>query len=273
MSALHTLDLAAYFARIGHAGPREPTLAVLRALQLQHVMAVPFENLDVLLGRRISLEPAAIRQKIIQQRRGGYCFEQNSLFRDVLRALGYAVTPLLARVRWQVPADYRTPLTHMVLRVEAEGRSWLVDVGLGGVGATAPLALGTGAEQPTPHEPRRLVSGPDTIMHQMRAGAAWLDIFEFSLTEPAPMDFELGNWYSCTHPQAIFMNNLVVARTERDRRVIIHNCDFTLRYPDGRAETRNIASPAELLTLLAGHFGLSFPAGTRFGKSGAAWPV
>jgi N-hydroxyarylamine O-acetyltransferase len=161
----------------------------------------------------------------------------------------------------------------MVLRVEAEGRSWLVDVGLGGVGATGPLLLGTGAEQPTPHEPRRLVTRPDTIMHQMRAGAAWLDIFEFSLTEPAPMDFELGNWYSCTHPKAIFMNNLVVARTERERRVIIHNCDFTLRYPDGRAETRNIASPEELLVLLAKHFGLHFPAGTRFGSPGAAWPV
>lgn len=267
------LELAAYFSRIGYTGPREPTLAVLRALQLQHLKAVPFENLDVLLGRRISIESAAIRKKIIDEKRGGYCFEQNSLFRDVLRTLGFTVTPLLARVRWQVPADFRTGLTHMVLRVEAEGRSWLVDVGLGGVGATAPLALDTEAEQTTPHETRRLVKQSGTIMHQMRVGPDWKDIFEFSLTEPAPVDFELGNWYSCTHPQAIFMNNLVVTLTRSDHRVIIYNCDFTIRYTDGRAETKNIESPEALLSLLAGHFGLHFPAGTRFGQPGAAWPV
>ena len=267
------LDLDAYFARIGYTGSREPTLAALRKLQLRHMMAVPFENLDVLLGRRISIEPAALEQKLVRERRGGYCFEQNSLFRDVLRAIGFTVTPLLARVRWQVPADYRTPLTHMVLRVEAEERSWLVDVGMGGVGPTGPLALDTDAEQLTPHEPRRLRRREAAILQQLRSGSDWLDVCEFSLTEPAPMDFELGNWYSCTHPKAKFMNNLVSARVTADRRVIIFNCDFTYRYPDGRAETHSIESPEELLALLAEHFGLNFPEGTRFGKSGAAWPV
>lgn len=267
------LNVDAYFARVGYTGPREPTLAVLRALQLQHLLAVPFENLDVLLGKRISIEPGAIQKKIIQDKRGGYCFEQNSLFRDMLRTLGFAVTPLLARVRWQVPADYRTPLTHMVLRVEAEGRSWLMDVGLGGVGATAPLALDTEAEQATPHEPRRLIKQSGGIMHQMRLGADWKDVYEFTLTEPAPMDFELGNWYSCTHPKAIFMNNLVVTLTRRDHRVIIYNCDFTIRHTNGCAETKNIASPDELLALLAEHFNLHFSARTRFGQPGAAWPV
>ena len=273
MSATPALDLAAYFVRIGYTGPREPTLAVLRALQLQHLMTVPFENLDVLLGRRISIEPAAIEQKIVRDQRGGYCFEQNSLFRDVLRTIGFTVTPLLARVRWQVPADYRTPLTHMVLRVEANGRSWLVDVGMGGVGPTGPLALDTDTEQATPHEPRRLQRKEATMLQQLRSGSDWLDVCEFSLIEPAPMDFELGNWYSCTHPKAKFMNNLVSARVTHDRRVIIFNCDFTYRYPDGRAETRNIESPEELLSLLDEHFGLKFPADTRFGKPGASWPV
>ena len=273
MADQQTLDLDAYFARIGYTGPRAPTLAVLRALQLQHMMAVPSENLDVLLGRLISIDPVAIQQKIVRERRGGYCFEQNTLFRDVLRALGFAVTPLLARVRWQVPADFRTPLTHMVLRVEAEGRFWLVDVGMGAFGATAPLALDTEEEQSTPHEPRRLLKKSDVTLHQLRSGTAWLDVFEFTLTEPVPMDFELSNWYSCTHPKAYFVNNLVVTLTQRDRRVIIFNCDFTYRYPDGRAETRNIASPEELLVLLAKHFGLPFPAGTRFGGPVAAWPV
>ncbi len=266
-------DLPAYFTRIGYTGPREPTLAVLRALQLQHMIAVPTENLDVLLGHPIGIDLATLEQKLVHERRGGYCFEQNTLFGAVLRALGFFVTPLLARVRWQVPADHRTGLTHMVLRVEIEGRGWLVDVGMGGVGATAPLALDTEAEQSTPHELRRLLHKSGVTLHQMRSGTEWLDVYEFTQNEPVPMDFELSNWYSCTHPKAFFVNNLVVTRVERDRRVIIYNCDFTYRYPDGRAETKNIESPEELLALLAEHFGLHFPAGTCFGKSGTAWPV
>ena len=273
MSAPPTLDLNAYFARIGYTGSRKPTLAVLRALHLQHMMAVPTENLDVLLGRRISIEPAAIEQKLVHERRGGYCFEQNSLFRDVLLSLGFNVTPLLARVRWQVPANYTTGLTHTVLQVEIEGRSWLVDVGMGGVGPTGPLALDPDIVQSTPHEPRRFLQRADKLSHQLRSGADWLDIYEFSRTVPVPIDFEISNWYSCTNPKAFFMNNLVVTLVQPDRRVIIYNCDFTYRYPDGRAETRNIESPEELLALLAEHFGLNFPAGTRFGQRGAAWPV
>jgi len=274
MSALPTFDLDAYFARIGYTGPRAPTLTVLRALHLQHMMAVPTENLDVLLGRPISIDLVSLGRKLVQERRGGYCFEHNTLFHEVLRTLGFHVTPLLGRVRWQVPADFRTGLTHMVLRVEAEGRPWLVDVGMGAVGPTAPLVLDTEDEQSTPHERRRLLRRGDVILHQLRSGHEWLDVYEFSRqTVPVPIDFELSNWYSCTHPKAYFMNNLVVTRTEPDRRVIIHNCDFTLRYPDGRAETHNIASPDELLALLAEHFNLHFPAGTRFGRPGAAWPV
>ena len=233
------LDLIAYFTRIGYTGPREPTLAVLRALQLRHMMAVPFEDLDVLLGRRINIEPAAIQRKIIEQRRGGYCFEQNSLFRDVLRALGFAVTPLLARVRWQVPADFRTPLTHMVLRVETEGTLLVGGCRSGRSRCHRPAR--TRHRGRTAHPTRTAPAiEPARRNHAsgMRSGADWRDIFEFTLTEPAPMDFELGNWYSCTHPKAIFIDNLVVTLTEQDRRVIIYNCDFTYRlsrWPGGNA--------------------------------------
>jgi len=273
MSASPTLDLAAYFARIRYTGPREPTLAVLRALHLQHMLTIPTENLDVLLDRRISIELADLERKLIRERRGGYCFEHNTIFHAALHALGFTVTPLLARVRWQVPVDISTGLTHMVLRVELEGRAWMVDVGMGAIGPTAPLAFGTEAEQATPHEPRRLLKKDDTVLHQLRSGANWLDVYEIASTVPQPIDFEMGNWYSCTNPQAYFRNNLVVTRTAPDRRVIIFNSDFTYRYPDGRAETRNIASPEELLALLAEHFDLNFPAGTRFGPPGSAWPV
>ncbi len=265
-------DLDAYFARIGYAGPRTPSVQSLRALHLHHALAVPFENLDVLLGRRISLEPAAIFQKIVTNRRGGYCFEQNSLFRDVLRALGFVVTPYLARVRWRVPPETGTPLTHMVLHVEADGQTWLADVGFGSVGITAPLALHTEAEQSTPHEPRRLLRRGPLIVQQILLEGAWGDVYQYAPDPPPPIDFEVGNWFSCSHPRAHFTNTLVVARALPDGRVTLLNRERTRRLADGRAEKRELATPDELLDVLRRDFGLDFAPGTRFGTPGSPWP-
>jgi N-hydroxyarylamine O-acetyltransferase len=103
------MNLDAYFARIGYEGPREPTLAVLPALSAAHTRSIPFENLDVLLGRPIKLEIDAIFQKLVCDRRGGYCFEQNGLLLHVLDELGFQVAPLSARVRWQRPRDFIPP--------------------------------------------------------------------------------------------------------------------------------------------------------------------
>ena len=127
------LDLDAYLARIGYDGPREPTLEVLRAIHAAHPAAIPFEAIDVLLDRGVDISLPAVQAKLIAGRRGGYCFEQNTLFLAVLRELGFDVEPLLARVVWMRPADAPAgPRTHMVLRVTLEGRPWLADVGFGG---------------------------------------------------------------------------------------------------------------------------------------------
>lgn len=266
------LDLDAYCARVGYAGSRAPTLEVLRALHFQHVCHVPFENLDVLLGHRVRMDLPALEEKLVRQRRGGYCFEQNTFFAAVLRALGFQVTPLLARVRWQAPPEVRTPLTHMVLRVDLDGRPWLADVGFGS-GITVPLALDTEDEQITTHDSRRVIAVAGKRMHQLRTPEGWADVYEFSLEEPAPVDFELGNWYSCTHPAARFTNHLVVARVEPDRRVIIVNRELIFRDREGLAEKRDIASPAELLEILARHFDLHLPAGTHINPPAAPWPA
>ncbi len=267
------MDLDAYFARIGYDGPRSATLETLRALHLHHVGAIPFENLDVLLGRGVRIDLESVERKLVRDRRGGYCFEQNTLFAAVLRALGFAVTPLLARVRWNVPAGTRTALTHMILRVDLAGRPWLADVGFGSIGLSGPIALDTAEEQATPHEPRRLLRVGDKVTHQVRVGETWSDVYEFRLEEPGPMDFEMGNWFSCSHPRAHFMNALVVARCQRDRRVLVFNREFTIRHRDGRVEKRELVSAEDLLAVLASHLDLHFPAGTRFGSGAAAWPV
>ena len=269
---MSAFDLDAYFHRIGYFGSREPTQPVLAAIQLRHVQTIPFENIDVLHGQAISLDPARVAAKLVTARRGGYCFEQNTLLAGALRAMGFAVTPLLARVRRNAPPEVRTPLTHMVLRIDLDGRPWLVDVGFGAIGATAPLALDTFDEQPSPHERRRLLRLDEhRLMHQARLGDEWVDVYEFTLEPQGPLDFELGNWFSCTHPAAHFRNNLVVTRVDGSRRHLVFNHEYTVRELDGRAEKRAVDSRAALLDVLARHFGLSFPAGTRIDWPTAAW--
>lgn len=268
-----TPDLAAYFARIGYSGPTEPTLATLTAIHQRHARSIPFENLDVLLGRPIRIEPAAIEQKLVRDRRGGYCFEQNALLRDMLTAVGFRVTPLIARVRWQIPADVPTALTHMFLRVDLDEGPYLADVGFGSRSLYAPLALEYDREQSGSFEPRRLIRRDGLVVHQSPHEGAWSDVYQFHL-DPAPqVDFEVGNWFTSTHPQSRFKQNLVAAIAGQDCRHVLLNTEWITRHGDGRADKRLLGSPEELLAVLAGTFGLHFPAGTRFSAPNLVWPA
>src|SRR3954463_2712152 len=134
-------DFDAYFARIGYPGPRTPTLDVLHAITAAHAQSIPFENLDVLLGRPIELEVESLFRKLVTERRGGYCFEQNGLLLHVLGTLGFDAKPLSARVRLQRPRDFVPPRTHMFVRVEIDGEVWLTDVGVGGASLTSAIRL------------------------------------------------------------------------------------------------------------------------------------
>ena len=112
------LDRAAYLARVGYKGQLEPTLETLKALQFAHVSAIPFENLDIVLGKTISLDLPHLEAKLVKARRGGYCFEQNALFAAVLESLGFEVVRLAARVRFGATA-IRPRTAHV-----ARGKYW-----------------------------------------------------------------------------------------------------------------------------------------------------
>jgi N-hydroxyarylamine O-acetyltransferase len=267
------VDLDSYFTRIGYTGTREPSRDVLAGILYRHVVTIPFENLDVLLGRPIRTDPVSIVQKLVHDRRGGYCFEQNHLLLYVLRALGFTAEPMIARVRWQVPADVATGLTHMLVRVTLDGRDWLADAGMGSLSLTAPLEMRDGLGQDTPHDRRRLVHRDGHYAHQVYFAGEWQDVSVFRPEPAAAIDLEMGNWYSHTHPEAHFRKNLMVARATAEGRLTLYNREFTVRHLDGRAEKREIAAPDELLAVLATDFDLHFPAGTRFGAPGAPWPT
>jgi N-hydroxyarylamine O-acetyltransferase len=270
--AKETIDLDAYFARVGYGGSTQATLETLNGIVNLHVQAIPFENLDILLGRPIDVTPEGIERKLVLARRGGYCFEQNGLLLLVLGALGYEVRPLSARVRYQRPRDFTPPRTHVFVRVEIDGTSWLADVGIGGFSLTSAIRLDTPGEQTTPHEPRRIVREASRLFHQVKVGGEWLDLCEFTLEEMPFIDRELGNWFTSTHPQSHFKSRLTVARALPDGgRKTLLNRELTIRQWGG-VETRVLTSAEELLTVLKTEFDLPFASGTEFTCPALDWP-
>ena len=253
------IDLEAYLARIAYAGSREPSLRTLTALHQAHVTAVPFENLDILLGRGISLDLAALQAKIVGGRRGGYCFEQNTLLHAVLQQRGFRVVPLAARVRAGMTGV--RPRTHMLLRVELEEGPYLADVGFGGDGLVHPLSFAPGAEVRTAGVTHRLRREDDLHVLTTEAG----DLYAFTLEPQHAVDYEMANHYTSTWPASKFVQTLTAQRSWPEGRAILRNRDLTVRR-DGTVRTETIRDPGHLLEVLDREFGLAFPAGTRFSR-------
>lgn len=273
------MNLDAYLHRIGYEGPRSNTIEVLREIILLHACSIPFENLDVLLDRGVSLEDDTVQRKLVQDRRGGYCFEHNSLLMRALSEIGFAATPMSARVRVKLARDVTPPRTHLFLRVVINHVPWLVDVGVGSLSPTGPFRLDLlDIEQTTPHEPRRIVcekQGPlPRYFHQARLGDEWVDVHEFTLEEMPVIDREVGNCWTSMHPKSKFRLNLIVglACTDGTRKSIV-NREFTHRRGAEIIERFEMSDPDQLLEVLAIRFRLAFPAGTRFGPPGMPYPT
>ena len=257
-------DLEAYLGRIAYHGSREASLDTLVALHEAHVGAIPFENLDILLGRPIVLELGALQAKLVAGRRGGYCFEQNALFRAALESLGFRVTPLAARVRTGPPGPVR-PRTHMTLLVDVSGEPLLADVGFGGDGPLHPVPLRAGGLVGTGDNRCRLKREAGQWVLEGCASGDWADLYVFTLEPQFPADYEMANHFTSTHPRSPFVTNLVVQRSWRDKRVILRNRDLAVRRR-GTTETSTIRDAEHLLEVLAREFGLVFPAGTRLSR-------
>ena len=261
------LDLSAYLRRIGRepvaSRGRGPGLEALAALHRAHVAAVPFENLDILLGQPIRLDLPSLQAKLVNSRRGGYCFEQNTLFQAALEALGYGVTPLSARVR--VGASGIRARTHMLLRVDVPEGSFIADVGFGAGGLVQPIALEQGALVRTGPFAHRLAREGELWVLQGDSGQGFTDLYAFTLEPQYPIDFEVANHYTSTHPQSAFVLNLTAQRSWPERRALLRNRELTITTSAGDAVAR-VRDPAHLLELLAREFALFLPAGTRFSR-------
>jgi N-hydroxyarylamine O-acetyltransferase len=256
--AAHRFDLDAYFSRIGYGGSRAPTLATLRALHALHPAAIAFENLDVLLARRIRLDSLSLERKLVEDKRGGYCFEQNGLLALALEALGFKVTGLAARVYIkQEPGKIRR--SHMLLKVDLSEGPHIADVGFGVWAMSGPLRLFDEGEQDTPHGLFRLVRAGDWFDVQTVLDGSWTTLYRFTLEEQLPTDYEVANWYCSTHPDSGFLRDLMVARLPRDRRLGMLNNRLSIHYPDGRAERRELESAAAIADVLENEFAIALP--------------
>ncbi len=254
-------NISAYFERIGFAGSIAPNLQTLQVLTSSHVAAIPFENLTPLLDQPVRLDQKSLEQKLLYDRRGGYCYEQNLLMMRMLRSLGYEVRPLGARVLWGRSPDAITPRTHLVLGVDLSGSTWVVDVGFGGPTPTAPLRLRAGTEQETPHEVFRFTGEDPALRLEIKAGEEeWLPLYRLDLSEQHEVDFAAPNWFASTHPDSPFRTRLSAARAEKGRRLTLRNTTFTTRATGAEPEIRELTSLAEVKEVLSGPFGISLPA-------------
>jgi len=271
--ALSPEQLSAWLHRIGfHKLPEAPTLPVLNALIAGHLAHVPFENLDALLGRGVPIDLPAVFDKLVHQGRGGYCFELNTLFCAGLKALGYAVTPLAARVRWGVPETTPTGLSHMLLRVEVAHESYIADVGFGGPTPDRALALSLPLDEGTPY---RLLPTPaaaaSTGFHcydlAVRDPAAdesgWRVMYRFDLTPQPQIDFVARNWYVSTHPHSLFTHTLMAARTDGDTRLSLGNASLTERAADGSVHKTELATGDAVIETLSTRFHIRLDADLR----------
>lgn len=266
-------DLSAYFARIGYEGPRTPTLDTLRALQRLHTQAIPFENLNPLLGLPVRLDLQSLQQKLVRSPRGGYCFEHNTLFGAALRSLGFRVTGLAGRVVWNQPHNMTPPRSHMVLRVELEDGSYLADVGFG-MSPTGPLRLTPDIEQRTPHEPFRLLQDREQYTLQCELKGEWTAFYRFELHPQEPIDYEVANHYVSTWPSSHFVNSLIAARATPEGRYGLRNNRLSIHRLGGASEQRVLTNAAEVSAALRDLFGTAVPDEAAFAAKLARlnWP-
>lgn len=272
-----SIDLAAYFERIGFSGPARPapTLDTLRALHLLHPQAIPFENLDVLIGRPVRLDLESVQRKLVESRRGGYCYEHNLLFRSVLQTLGFRVRSFAGRVLWGRDAPEMPARTHMLLLVDLDEGTFLTDVGFGGMTLSAPLALQTGLEQITPHGAFRLDDAggePPAYILQALVNGAWTRVYRFDLDPQYDADYEMANYFVSTYPQSIFLHNLLAARLAPGKRFGLFNRRFSAHDEREGSDHRELESVTDLRRVLENELGIRLPDNARLDAALARLP-
>lgn len=240
--------LDSYMKRIRFDGTTEPNLKTLMAVHAAHVDAIPFEALDPLLGRPVSLDLGSLQRKLVDSRRGGYCFEQNVLFKVALEKIGFRVTGLTGRVRWMSPPDSALgPREHMMLKVDLPEGPYLADVGFGACVLDSPLRFDIDAEQRTAMGTYRLGTADGHFSLSAKQPAGWRTMYLFNLEPQIDSDYELGNWYTSTSLVPPFKHVLIMERVSSDKRYKLINRRFVIETRDGEVAVERSLDDADAL--------------------------
>jgi N-hydroxyarylamine O-acetyltransferase len=247
-------NLDAYLKRINYSGSIAPTLETLELLHQLHPAVLPFENLDSLMEVPVRLQLSDLEQKLIFERRGGYCFEQNLLFKAMLETLGFSVEALAARVLWNRAPGEDAPINHMVLLVDVGGVPYLADLGFGGQVATAPLRLKAELAQQTPNERYRLMGGDPQWRLDTEIKGEWRAVYAFDLTPQSAEDLTALNDAAMIEMR----DDLRAARVEGKKRHGLYNSRLRT-HEAGETVTRMLTTTAEMRDALTNVFGIQLP--------------
>jgi N-hydroxyarylamine O-acetyltransferase len=254
---MNHFPLDRYLDRIGLTEAPEVNSEGLQKLHVAQAFSVPFENMDIHLGRTIALTPEHLVAKLIGQRRGGYCFELNGLLYLALKAMGFTVRPLLVRVLYGLanPSAH----THEVLVVDIDGSNWLADVGFGGPGLCLPAPLIADQVFEQYGERYRLVRNPKLgmILQREIEDKSYIDLYCFHVDDlTLEADIEVANYFTSTWPQSIFRLHRMCSLRKPWGRVTLVDMELTL-YRDGQSIKNILPAGLPYLAALSEHFNIN----------------
>lgn len=248
------MNTQAYLQRINYTGPLDPAGETLRLLQVAHLLAVPFENLSIHAGEAIVLDDAALFDKIVRRRRGGFCYELNGLFAALLRALGYEVAMLSAQVA-NAQGKFGPDFDHMTLMVTLDGR-WLVDVGFGD-SFLEPLPLEESGEQVQGEQAYRIDSdGAYLVLRQRPDTGDWKALYRFKLKPYEYSDYSEMCRYHQTSPESHFTRARICSRATPEGRITLSDMRFITTDAGGRRQERPVSNQQEYAMILREQFGI-----------------
>lgn len=240
---IELLDVDAYLGRVGYDGDLTPTANTLNTLHRAHTMTIPFENLDIMLGRGISLELGDIQNKLVRHQRGGYCFEHNLLFAALLERLGFTVRRHLGRVLSADP-NRPQPRTHMTLNVDIENATWHADVGFG-TALSEPIPLADAEVSTQGGWSHALARHEDDSWALRSLGPeGWSDRYIYTQEWQYHIDFVAANHYTSTHPDSHFVQRPVAVRLTPRERYRLNGLELSTATPDGVTERRQVPEHA-----------------------------
>lgn len=250
---IERLDLDAYLQRIGYDADLNADGRTLSGLHRAHMAAIPFENLDVVLGRGVAVDLDSVQRKLVDARRGGYCYEHGLLFGAVLERVGFTVDRLLARIGDDT--ERPRPRTHMALHVHRDEEQWLADVGFGG-GLREPLVWGDTRPHRQGGWTYRMTPTPTGSWHLgERLGSQWAVLYSLGPEPQHAADVVMANHFTSTYPDSPFVGQPVVMRNDDDLRRRLRGRELSLVRPDGSTEQRRLTD-TELTVFLRDDMGL-----------------